>query len=109
MTITNKFFGKTIIEDKEEELKDISKSALVHNIVIEKDAKDEIIKERDEIYEENERLHKQVEFLSKKCREAGLIKDNFKFVLERELELNKNLQTIIDRMNEDIKRLKEQK
>lgn len=112
----NTFFGKTIIEDKEAELKDITKSALVHNLVIEVDAKNEITKERDEIYseneklfEENEMLKKRVKFLQRQCWKVKQIKQGFTNMFERTYEENKNFQTIIDRMNEEIKELREAK
>ena len=49
---------KKILEQlpKEEDLKDISKAMLAHNIVCLKDELDEIKKERDLIAKENERL-----------------------------------------------------
>jgi len=55
----NKFFDVTLIVDKEDELKHISKSALFHNIVILQEQLDEITQERDLISKENDRLFEE--------------------------------------------------
>ena len=55
----NKFFGKILIEDKEEELKHISKSSLFHNIVLLHDELKEMQEERDTISNEYDKLYEE--------------------------------------------------
>lgn len=76
----NKMFGKTIIEDREKELADVSKSALMHNLDCEIEKRKEAEEERDSISKEEERL----------------------------AEENRNLRTIISRLKDRITELKEQ-
>ena len=77
----NKFFGKTIIENKEEELKHITKSSLFHNIVLLQDELRDAMDERDVCSEAEGKLHEE----------------------------NENLRTIISKLQNEIKELKEQK
>ena len=58
---------------KEEDLKDISKAMLAHNIVCLKDELEEITKERDTISKENERLTNEVDRLSEENSNLSLI------------------------------------
>ena len=58
---------------KEEDLKDISKVMLAHNIVCLRDELDEITDERDIISKENERLQKDVERLSEENSNLSLL------------------------------------
>lgn len=58
---------------KEEDLKDISKAMLAHNIVCLKDELDEITKERDAISKENERLTNEVDRLSEENSNLSLV------------------------------------
>ena len=58
---------------KEEDLKDITKVMLAHNIACLKDKLDEITDERDVIAKENERLTKEVDRLSEENSNLTLI------------------------------------
>ena len=58
---------------KEEDLKDISKVMLAHNIVCLRDELDEITDERDIISKENERLQRDVERLSEENSNLSLL------------------------------------
>lgn len=58
---------------KEEDLRDISKAMLAHNIVCLKDELDEITKERDAISKENERLTQEVDRLSEENSNLSLV------------------------------------
>jgi len=80
-SVNNKFLGETIIKDREKELADISKSALLHNIECQDEALKEITEERDSISKE----------------------------LDRTYEENNNLRIIIDKLKLRIKELKETK
>lgn len=71
----NKFFDVTIILDKEDELKHVTKSALFHNIIVLTEQLDEITKERDVISEQEERLTEE--------------NDNLKKIIQRLKEQNK--------------------
>lgn len=71
----NKFWDVTLIVDKEDELKHVTKSALFHNIVMLQEELKEIIDERDIISGEEKRLHEE----------------------------NQNLKTIIERLKEQKK------
>jgi len=79
--VDNKFFGQTIIKDKEKELADVSKSALAHALDCELESKREITEERDTISKE----------------------------LDRTYEENENLRTIIKKLQNRITELKEAK
>ena len=70
----NKFFGKVLIEDKEEELKHISKSSLFHNIVLLHDELKEMQEERDTISNEYDKLYeenKNLELLISKYKDKS--------------------------------------
>ena len=58
---------------KEEDLKDISKVMLAHNIVCLRDELDEMTDERDIISKENERLQRDVERLSEENSNLSLL------------------------------------
>jgi len=58
---------------KEEDLKDISKVMLAHNIVCLKDELDEITDERDIISKENERLQKDNDRLSEENSNLSIL------------------------------------
>jgi hypothetical protein len=64
-SIDNKLFDVTLIVDKEEELKHVTKSALFHNIIILTEQLDEITKERDIIVEQEKRLTEENDNLKK--------------------------------------------
>ena len=68
----NKFFDVTLILDKEEELKHVTKSALFHNIIVLQEQLDEIIKERDVISNEEKKLYEEnqnLKIIIKKLKE----------------------------------------
>jgi len=56
----NKFWDVTLIVDKEDELKHVTKSALFHNIVCLSEQLNDIIEERDAISLEEERLNEEI-------------------------------------------------
>lgn len=68
---------------KEEDLKDISKAMLAHNIVCLKDELDEITKERDTISKENDRLNNVNERLTKEVDRLSEENDNLSLIAKR--------------------------